>query len=184
MKNALAVNWSDYEKFGCVNCGCEYCYGQGISGGGTSPVVCGECEEHFVILADGLTESSFSFGENKWKPILVKHPRNGTMKHEYIRPDEPPIDGGEWWNPRGVGYDLSGFVKCKQAGERIIAMIKNIIEKEPKSWLDYRKSEPNWIQVKIQSDDGFNLEKLCELCNDGIITSERLKDSLRVTAYA
>lgn len=54
-----------------------------------------------------------------------------------------------------------------------------MIQKEPKSWLDYRPNEPTWIQVaKFKPLDGFDLEKLCELCKkDGIIDSEKLKQA-------
>jgi hypothetical protein len=58
-------------------------------------------------------------------------------------------------------------------------MVERVISKTPKTWLDYRPSEPNWIQVKIQSEDGFDLEKLCSLCSDGIITEDRLKAALQ-----
>lgn len=89
-----------------------------------------------------------------------------------------PKDGVEYWQPRGVGYDLAGFVKCKSAGERVVKMVEKVIGKTPKTWLDYRPHEPNWIQVKIQSEDGFDLKKLNELCKDGIITEDRLKKAL------
>lgn len=181
MNKLIAVSWSDYEKHGCVECGCEYCYNQGIQGRGTSPVTCGECGSGFVILADGLKVSAFGFGEPAIYPELQKHPREGTPKHKYVRPDIKPPNGGEYWAPRSIGYDLSGFVKCKEAGERIVKMVEKIIKKEPKTWLDYRKNEPNWIQVKFQKEDGFNLEKLYELCEkDGIITEEKINKALNV----
>ena len=182
MNEVMAVSWSDFEKSGCVKCGCEYCYSQGIQGGGTSPVVCGECEERFIILADGLSQSRMGFGMidgSAHYPDLQEHPRKGIPKHGYVRPDVRPENEGEYWSPRGIGYDLSGFVKCKDAGERIIKMVEHVIGKTPKTWLDYRQSEPNWIQIKIQAEDGFNLEKLEKLCReDRIITEDRLKQAL------
>ena len=42
------------------------------------------------------------------------------------------------------------------------------------SWLDYRPSEPAWIQFKFQPSE-FDLEKLNSLASDGIITKEILK---------
>lgn len=174
----IAVSWSDYEKYGCVNCGCDYCYTLGMQGGGCSPVKCGECEASFIILADGLNQSRFGFGTPTIYPSLQEHPRYGILKHKYTRPDIRPETGGEYWNPRGVGYDLSGFVNCKDAGERIVQLVEKVISKKPKSWLDYREREPNWIQVKIQNEDGFDLQKLNNLCSDGTITEERLRLSL------
>jgi hypothetical protein len=45
-----AVSWSDYEESGCVKCGCDFAHNnRGVSGGGTSPVKCGECDEEFII---------------------------------------------------------------------------------------------------------------------------------------
>jgi hypothetical protein len=78
---------------------------------------------------------------------------------------------------KGTG-DLAGFVKCKDAGERIVKMVEKVIGRPPKTWLDYRPNEPNWIQVKVQSEDGFDLEKLCKLCSDGIITEDKLREAL------
>ena len=181
MNNIIAVSWSEYKKHGCVKCGCEYCYSTGIQGGGCAPVRCGECGEEFVILADGLTESRIGFGTGNGNfvyPKLQEHPRRGIPKHEYVRPDIRPEGGGEYWTPRGVGYDLAGFVKCKAAGERIVKMVEEVIGRPPKTWLDYRPSEPNWIQVKVQAEDGFDLEKLCKLCSDGIITEDKLREAL------
>jgi hypothetical protein len=180
--NNIAVSWNDYEKHGCVKCGCAYCYSQGFSGGGASPVTCGECGERFVILVDGLKKSTVGFGSSEGSvvyPELQEHPRKGIPKHSYIRPDVKPDGGGEYWSPRGIGYDLSGFVKSKEAGERIVKMVEKVIGKTPNTWLDYREDEPNWIQVKVQEYDGFDLKKLQQSClKDGIITEERLREAL------
>ena len=55
-------------------------------------------------------------------------------------------------------YDLSGFVKSKQAGERLLEIVKKVLDNsEPKSWLDYRPSEPEWIQFKFNGEE-FNLK--------------------------
>ena len=48
-----------------------------------------------------------------------------------------------------VGYDLSGFVVSKLAGERLTRLVKYVLDTdEPLSHLDYREFEPNWIQFK------------------------------------
>lgn len=96
----------------------------------------------------------------------------------YVAPDKRPEEG-EYWNSRGIGYDLSGFVVSKVAGERLLRMVKLVLETdEPKSWLDYRKNEPNWIQFKFQKEE-FDLEKLQSLAkaNNNIITIDILKQS-------
>lgn len=99
----------------------------------------------------------------------------------YVAPDSRPEEG-EYWTSRGIGGsdsnpDCSGFVKSKAAGERLLRMVKLVLETdEPKTWLDYRESEPNWIQFKFQGCE-FNLEKLEELSknNNNIITLDILK---------
>jgi len=95
---------------------------------------------------------------------------------KYVAPDSRP-ENGEYWNSRGVGYDLSGFVVSKLAGERLRRMVRLVLEKdETKSWLDFRESEPNWIQFKFQKKE-FDLEKLDEMAraNNNILTIEILK---------
>lgn len=197
-----AVTWSDYEKYGCVECGCEYCYADYISGPST-PVICGECQSKFVILADGLTKSNLGFGTNKKDdkgetifeyPILGKHPREGIEKHKYVRPDVRPENGiGEFANPRGVGYDVACFVKSKEAGVRIVSMFEKISKEYEESdkkfgfscWLDYRPTEPKWIQVKINYPNEDRASLLCALLNNNgnIITEDiiRLANDMKLT---
>lgn len=172
----IAISRSDFNKYGCPNCGCTFAHST-MSFRGSSLATCGECKTGFVVLMDGYSEVPFTIGEDKEQPTISKHPREGLWPHDFVRPDIKPkgIDG-EFWYPRGVGYDLAGFVTCKVSGERIIKMIQEVIGHEPKSWLDYRISEPLWIQVKIQKEDGFNLQKLYTACKDGVITLDRLLD--------
>lgn len=174
MPKQIAVSYSEFRKYGCIKCGCTFTHSN-MSSGGTTPVTCGGCNEFFVLLADGLKESHIVFGKEGYKPTLIEHPRKGLWPHDFVRPDIRPkgVDG-EFWSPRGVGYDLAGFVQSKEAGERILQMIKDLIEEEPKSWLDYRPKEPMWIQVKIQKEDGFHLETLNNLCKDGVINKHKL----------
>lgn len=99
-----------------------------------------------------------------------------NQRVHYVAPDERPEDG-EYWTSRGVGYDLSGFVKSKPAGERLLRMVKYVLETdEPKSWLDYRENEPEWIQFKFQKEE-FDLEKLDGLArkNNDILTIEIIR---------
>lgn len=69
---------------------------------------------------------------------------------------------------------LSGFVKTKKAGERILAMVHEVLgTTECKTFLDYRPSEPTWIQFKFQKEE-FDLDMLDALSrkNGGVITKE------------
>lgn len=93
---------------------------------------------------------------------------------------EVMAEEGEYWSSRGVGYDLSGFVKTKAAGERILAMVHEVLGTDKcKTYLDFRPSEPTWIQFKFHRDE-FDIEKLDSITRDsGIIT----KDIIKQCAY-
>lgn len=183
-KFMLAISWSDYEKYGCPNCGCDRAITDNCYRGDQPGVTCKSCNLHFQILADGLTRSSVEFGTGRKDsdgkdilecPIFVVHPRKGTPHWHYEMPDVKP-EYGEYWKPREIGYDLSGFVKSKPAGERLLELTKEVLGKEkPDSWLDWRKDEPEWIQFKFQKNE-FDLEKLrnAVIENDCIISKEIL----------
>lgn len=182
---AIAISYTDFVKYGCPKCGCDSARGGNFMGNGTQEGTCRECGEVFVVLADGKTKSSIGYRTNKTDengkaifdfPELQQHPRKGIPWHEWIPADPRPENGGEYWKPRPIGYDLSGFVKSKAAGERLLEMVKEVLETdEPASWLDYRDFEPEWIQFKFQKKE-FNVEKLRQMVldNDGVITKEIL----------
>jgi len=97
----------------------------------------------------------------------------------YVAPDDRPEEG-EYWCSRGVsdGLDVSGFVKSKKAGERLMRMVKLVLETDDtKSWLDYREREPNWIQFKFKPEE-FDIKKLDDSVrsNNNIVTLEILKE--------
>lgn len=78
------------------------------------------------------------------------------------------------------GYpDVSGFVKTKAAGERILAMVHEVLGTDKcKTYLDFRPSEPTWIQFKFHKDE-FDIEKLDSLTRDsGIITKDIIKQCI------
>lgn len=181
----IGINYSDYEKYGCPNCGCDSAIAGHFISYGEQTGTCQHCNLTFVLMPNGrkITNTKFGTGrkEKDGRDIMeiircAEHPRLGFSKWKYERPDVKP-EYGEYWSPRGIGYDLSGFVKSKQAGERLLNLVKEILGKDnPDTWLDYRESEPNWIQFKFQNSE-FNLEKLYELTKEtGIITKEIIKD--------
>lgn len=92
--------------------------------------------------------------------------------------DERPVEG-EYWRSRGPSdFDVSGFVKSKAAGERLRRMVRLVLEKdEIKSWLDWRETEPEWIQFKFSAEE-FDVEKLHKLSEeyDGVITLRTLNE--------
>lgn len=95
--------------------------------------------------------------------------------------DERPAVG-EYWKSRGAStFDVSGFITSKAAGLRLMRMVRYILDTdEPKTWLDYREYEPNWIQFKFSAEE-FDVEKLDKVscANGGIITEEILRDCVK-----
>lgn len=97
----------------------------------------------------------------------------------YVAPDSKP-EVGEYWRSRGVGYDLSGFVVSKLAGERLTKLVKDVLNTDkPLSHLDYREFEPDWIQFKFQKEE-FNLELLDKLAraNDNVVNEAILRQCM------
>lgn len=170
----FGIHWNDYEKFGCPFCGSDYAFSN-VRCGNEVPATCGECKKAFVLLPDELDVSSMGFYDKNnelYHVEAVEHPRMGIPKHKFHAPDVRPSEGGEYWRPRGIGYDLSGFVKSKEAGERIVQMFEKALGRKPNTWLDYRPSEPTWIQVKVAKEDA-DLDKLYALTQEtGVITQE------------
>lgn len=181
MSKVKAIHWEDFEKWGCPNCGSDYCYSS-MRMGNEVPATCGECKHEFVILPSNMRYSSFKIGngdEELYQVEVMAHPRVGIPKHKYKAPDVRPEGDGEYWSPRGIGYDLAGFVKSKEAGERIVAMFEKALGKKPETWLDYREREPNWIQVKVHGSEA-DLNLLYDLTKDtGIITEEIVKKVIK-----
>jgi len=75
--------------------------------------------------------------------------------------------------------NISGFVKTKESGERVVAMFSHGAR------LDYRDFEPTRIQVKIGACDEHRkcLIKLHELTvsSDGIITPSMITEATKET---
>ena len=89
----------------------------------------------------------------------------------------------EYWRSRGASnYDVSGFVNTKAAGERLLRMVKLVLEKdECETWLDYREAEPEWIQFKFSAKE-FDVEKLSKLAkeNDNIMTMYIMRECMLI----
>lgn len=100
-----------------------------------------------------------------------------SSKLVFTAPDSRP-EVGEYWKSRGASdWDCSGFVVSKLAGERLLRLVKYVLETdEPKSWLDFRESEPDWIQFKFSAKE-FDVKLLDELSRsvEGIVTEEILR---------
>ena len=90
----------------------------------------------------------------------------------------PEAKNAEYWYSRGASsFDVSGFVKSKPAGERLLRMVKYILEKdEVETWLDWREYEPEWIQFKFSANE-FDVLKLSNMAkeNNDIITEDIIR---------
>ena len=137
-----------------------------------------------VYLQDGfekyvIRQASLSFGES----FSTSFEFSKTYgKCNFVAPDKRPEGGGEYWQTRGESsFDVSGFVVSKLAGERLLRMVKYILETDnPKSWLDYREFEPNWIQFKFSAEE-FDVGKLSQMSKDngGILTEQIVRECVK-----
>lgn len=98
---------------------------------------------------------------------------------DYNLPDRGPVEGGgeEWKSRSPSSFDCSGFVHSKQSGERLLEMVKKVLNKqECKTWLDYRKLEPTWIQFKFSAEE-FDVDKLDKMAraNNDVLTQQILE---------
>lgn len=100
----------------------------------------------------------------------------------YDPKDERPEGGGEYWKSRGASnFDVSGFVSSRAAGLRLLRMVRYVLDTdEPKTWLDYREFEPNWIQFKFSAEE-FDVERLSDMAeaNDNIITEQIVRQCVK-----
>lgn len=98
----------------------------------------------------------------------------------YEAPDIRPPEG-EYWESRGPGFWSAGYIKSREAGRRLRRMCCYVLEKdEPRSHMDYRESEPDYIQFKFCNDE-FDGGKLCRLVgeNNGILTEPILRRCIK-----
>lgn len=183
----LSILYSDFRDFGCPNCGCDSADSDGVYCYGSTTVKCRHCGLTFELTSLFEKESTIKHPVRHLDPsdenskyvyefaIKIPHPRKGIGKWKWAPLDEKPEEG-EYFSPRFIGLDLPGFVKTKKAGERLLKMTKSVLGKEDiESWLDYRESEPDWIQFKFSSNE-FDLENLYEMirANENVVTEDIL----------
>ena len=109
----IAVKRSAYEKSGCVNCGCEYCYSDGISGP-TTPVICGECKTKFLIVRDDLQMSSVGFNKDGVMKVLLKPARiSRDMIEENFNSDINAVELNGYYYPIPQEHPRKGITKHK-----------------------------------------------------------------------
>jgi hypothetical protein len=118
---------------------------------------------------------SFGHGVN----VGIEFYRSDIIKFE-AKDERPAV--GEYWKSRGASsFDVSGFITSRAAGLRLLRMVKYILDTdEPKTWLDYREYEPNWIQFKFSAEE-FDVEKLDDVsrANGGVLTEQIIRQCVK-----
>lgn len=114
-----AVNWTDFNESGCVNCGCDYCYADHISGP-TTPVVCGECGTRFLVISDKLDISSIGIPKEGYKGLIIdkklisrKNDINsliGKLFSEVMFKSKEEIEDFSSKISEGIAVDYDGYV--------------------------------------------------------------------------
>lgn len=119
-----------------------------------------------------------AFGQGKVK-VGIEFFRSDVIKFD-PKDERPAV--GEYWKSRGPSsFDVSGFISSRAAGLRLLRMVRYILDTdEPKTWLDYREYEPNWIQFKFSAEE-FDVQKLDKVscANGGVITEQILRDCVK-----
>lgn len=122
--------------------------------------------------------SFLAFGQGK-VTVGIEFFRSDVIKFD-PKDERPAV--GEYWKSRGPSsFDVSGFISSRAAGLRLLRMVRYILDTdEPKTWLDYREYEPNWIQFKFSAEE-FDVEKLdaSSRANGGVITEQILRDCVK-----
>ena len=113
---------------------------------------------------------NISFG-SRGVTVAIEYFNSDIVRYE--PKDKRPEGGGEYWKSRGASdSDVSGFVASRAAGLRLLRMVRYVLDTdEPKTWLDYREFEPNWIQFKFSAEE-FDVEKLDQMAraNGNVLT--------------
>lgn len=134
----IAISNSDFEKFGCVNCGCDFVFSANEFNSSTAIIVeCSECGTKFFIFADSTTSVSYSgnpdfldYDENECTLEVTKHPRKGIPKKIST---EKIVKGSSGWSI-GITKEhfVSYFVKDIKTGKHIINFFDTLEKKDNK----------------------------------------------------
>jgi len=74
MTEIVAISVSDFNRYGCPNCGGKSLMAK-ISGMGTQWFSCCDCKKGFCVLNDGQQKARIGVGDPAIYPLLQKHPR-------------------------------------------------------------------------------------------------------------
>lgn len=88
----LSILYSDFEQFGCPNCGCDAARGSCVSGGGLSSATCRHCGLHFEVRGSTV----YSTCEYAAYPEDPENPRSEYVMEQAIRIPHPRIGIPSW----------------------------------------------------------------------------------------
>lgn len=117
-------------------------------------------DEHYILnWMWGL-----SIGHNGKVKVSAEIVDSDLVDYYDCQDSRPGVDNAEFWKSRGPsGFDVSGYVVSKEAGQRLLNMVDEVLgTKDHKTYLDWRKYEPNYIQFKFDANE-FDCEMLHNL---------------------
>ncbi len=189
-KNDIAISQSDFNRFGCPKCG--YLIPEVFESwipSTTMPSTCCECGAKFIILANGVNESSIGvkrYGETDfYYPQLSAHPRDGIPKHG--KPDNPPSNGEYFASALSIAIldnnvsrvNIFGCISCIPAGVRIVNMFKDAGIKITRSqFINNYESLDIYADAIYESD--FDLLCLAIEDNGGVISKELIERNVTI----
>ena len=88
----LSILYSDFEQFGCPNCGYDAARGSCVSGGGLSSATCRHCGLHFEVRGSTV----YSTCEYAAYPEDPENPRSEYVMEQAIRIPHPRIGIPSW----------------------------------------------------------------------------------------
>ena len=106
------VKQSDFDKYGCIQCGCEYCYCDNFYGSAMD-VICGECHKEFRVVHDSLkVTNGLGFVKEYFDGFII--PEQALNKNAYVIDFFSSID---FSNPEvqqklanGLGIEKNGWI--------------------------------------------------------------------------
>ncbi len=143
---------------------------------------------------DGVVKEAISVSDEQAPSNLRGPYTNIVEEYSYARSIDERPKTSEPFGVRPMGLDwtpgcfvcggeeklysnVSGMVESKESGARVVSMFPY------GAWLDYRESEPDWIQVKIGAckEHKPNLQRLSEMSIEAgrTITAEMVAEASR-----
>jgi len=196
-RGIVAISNAEYQKHGCPYC--NYKYGRSnMSGGGSAPVTCTnkECENSFVVIADGLERSTMGLCKNGGITMGLRGHKpdpdaNPDIIYPWVLPHPcpdqeawfpkdpgPNEDESENFSSRGVGYD--GGACCFVTGAELPSGGPNI-----SGFVDFKESGERvvamfgkkggaWLDYREYEPTWIQVKILC--CQEQVHCLEKLHD--------